>query len=356
MWSKGICAIHPRAVGIICLLSLVWIGCIGTDIMRKNGIRDAWLHHGSNTSMPLVTYAASPLEDAWSQNITAFDNLDGFCNQAERFRVLAYEWIDAVLENAAGKVHAELDHNIFSALTYTYTCGSKPCLTYTRPIEPLAFALRHPLAVCFGADLVDPEYVVLATKAEIEEQRARSPCIRRSCQTIMIYLGDAGVWHPNALGEVGQAWFENAYKSRDIEFNRILLWDSQQVTDADIFKYLPPKLWHTYQYYNLPATFDADNLTSPFHIIKTIAQRGDFVVLRLAGAGDYKRTDALIETLLADDELVGLVDELFYEDRVDFEPLSAYWNGSSHPHKRINASYEFFAKLRSRGVRAHAFV
>jgi hypothetical protein len=319
-------------------------------------LRGVFRQPNANCVMSSLSYTPSQLEQAWSSNITRWDDFHEFCQHAEQFRVRAYSWIDAVLANAASKVHPELNPDIFSCLNRTYACGSRRDLVYIHQIEPLAFALRHPLAVCFGADLRDPDYVVLATKAEVEQQRTVFPCIRRPCQSMMVHLGGAGIWRPNALGEVGQAWFENAYKARGIEFDRFLLWESQPVAANDVFKDLPPNVWHKYQYYNLPQSPDDGSLASPFQIIKTIAQLGDFVAVRLTGDGDYKLTETMLDTLLADDELVGLIDEFFYEDRVDFDPLSAHWNGSAHPLRSLYDSYEIFADLRIKGVRAHAFV
>ena len=59
--------------------------------------------------------------------------------------------------------------------------------------------------------------------------------------------------------------------------------------------------------------------------------------------------------MLASDEMLGLVDEFYFEHHVNTAPMNKFW--ATHDSQRtLEDSYRIFTTLRSKGVRAHAWV
>ena len=87
-----------------------------------------------------------------------------------------------------------------------------------------------------------------------------------------------------------------------------------------------------------------DEMTNPLRVIKALCAPEDFVVLKL----DIDNVDleqALLSQLLADPELQGLIDEMYYE----WNPTEAGWSSMSQ-------AYKMFHALRSAGMRAHGWI
>jgi hypothetical protein len=100
---------------------------------------------------------------------------------------------------------------------------------------------------------------------------------------------------------------------------------------------------------------DPQNPLSPIRLIKKIAQPGDFVVFVL-DLDDFRVEHAIVRDLLNDSEVLALVDEFVFEDHVQFAPMLRHWGGSAHPHRTLSDTYNLFAQVRTRGIRAHSWV
>ena len=177
-------------------------------------------------------------------------------------------------------------------------------------------------------------------------------------QNIFVDLG-ASTWDAGNGGP-SQSWFYDSYKQRGIEFDRLLMWEAKATPAAAVFSVLPKDLWHKYQYFNWPASSNSSDASAPLNIIKKIAKRGDFVVLKL----DIDTPEvemAILRELLSDPSLLELVDEFFFEYHVLFGPMNMDWFGSSDPRHThttdtLADSYNVFRTLREKGVRAHSWV
>lgn len=101
----------------------------------------------------------------------------------------------------------------------------------------------------------------------------------------------------------------------------------------------------------MPTPRDARN---PLEILRRIATPEDFVVLKL-DIDTYPVEMAFIEQILSDDGLASLVDELFFEHHVTFEPLMPDWKKTAQPDASLEDSYEIFTRLRHMGIRAHGW-
>ena len=65
--------------------------------------------------------------------------------------------------------------------------------------------------------------------------------------------------------------------------------------------------------------------------------------------------EALVGQILASDELLGLVDEFYFEHHVNTRPMHPSWRTQSAP-QTLADTYRIFAALRAKGVVAHAWV
>ena len=193
---------------------------------------------------------------------------------------------------------------------------------------------------------------------DLDGRNLGGACVKRPCQNIFVDLG-ASTWN-TGLGGPSQSWFYDSFKRHGLEFDRLLLWEAEPTPVSAIFSSLPKDLWHKYQYFNWPASSNSSDPSSPLRIIKTIAEPGDFVVLKL----DIDTPEvemAILRELLSDPDLLELVDEFFFEYHVLFGPMNNAWFHSENPsppptRETLADSYAVFRKMREKGLRAHSWV
>lgn len=70
---------------------------------------------------------------------------------------------------------------------------------------------------------------------------------------------------------------------------------------------------------------------------------------------------ALVAALLADATALGLVDEFYFEDHVNFSEMLGWWDNQYNPKqydpsRTLADSYHQFLRLRQLGIRAHSWV
>ena len=71
---------------------------------------------------------------------------------------------------------------------------------------------------------------------------------------------------------------------------------------------------------------------------------------------DSPTEETLVEQLLADDGLVALIDEFYFEHHVSHGSPMAYHGWGHRVPRSLAQSYDLFARLRRAGVRAHSWV
>jgi hypothetical protein len=307
-------------------------------------------HDISTCMLEAVTYTSSMLEKAWLENVK--DWQDHFCENTDQFRGDVAAWIAAVNSYSSSTRPTNLDESVFSYFEYKYICDGM-LQTYKSWIEPLSHALRHPNALCHGANKFDRGYLLMASREDVDRERQLS-CLGRACQSIMIDVG-ASTWNTGA-GGASQSWFEQAYRKNGVKFDRYLMWEATPMSDSAIFKELPPELWHKYQYFNLPASSDITNAASPINALKHVAQPGDFVVFKL-DIDNFAVESALVDRIANDPRILALIDEFVYEEHVNFAPMvKCCWGATANPNLTLHDSYRHFLQLRAKGIRAHSWV
>lgn len=298
------------------------------------------------------SYRPSKLEQMWLDNVGQFQN--AYCASAGVSTTS--KWVDTWINTVAQlqdqhSSPSHLDPDVFSSFRKIWKCKGE-IHSETTWIEPLSHGLRHPRApFCSDprpADLVDRGYILL----DFPQQYHQS-CMNRTCQAIYLDLG-ASTWNAGAGGP-SQSWFVNSYASHGITFDRFLLWEATPTPAAQILQDVPHHLWHKYQYFNVPATADKNDLASPVAILQQIAQPGDFVMVKL-DIDNYKIESDIMRSIFDSDSVMALIDEFLFEYHVNFAPMLGPWGSAVDRSKNLSDAYELFYKLRSRGIRAHSWV
>lgn len=299
-----------------------------------------------------VVYESSSLEKEWLDNVQDWQH--SFCSRMPRFDAQVRNWLQGVsMVGNLNKTPSHLDTSIFSSYTTTYTCGTSTW-EYKSWIEPLSHGLRHPNSLCNrGASLVDREYLLLVFWSEWEKQKQHVKCVGRPCQALYFDLG-ASTWNSGGGGP-SQSWFVDKYKRHGVVFDRILMWEAESLPPSQIFSQVPVDMMHKYQYFNVPASTDIDSPFSPLRVLINLAQPGDFVLFKLDidnGAVEGK----IVDDLLGNSTLLGLIDEFVYEYHVDFKEMIYAWGSTVDKSKSLYDAYQLFLSLRRKGIRAHSWV
>ncbi|KAF8056741.1 glutamate--tRNA ligase [Scenedesmus sp. PABB004] len=297
-------------------------------------------------------YVSSELERAWLDNAREWQG-SSFCERAAAHDAQAAVWLQA-LADGGGDPLAEHDPAVFSRFESTVTCPNGSEARVVSWIEPLAFGLRHPRALCKGHDIMDRSYLLLAT-----QRAARAPgvaCSGRRCRSLYFDLG-AGTWGANADGhQPSQGWFYETFKARGLEFDHMYMWEARVHPPAELFKHVPGAVHAKYQYFNLPVSTDPGEPSHPLQVLKAVAQPGDYVLFKLDLDNTAVET-SIFKAMLRDAELLGLIDEFLFEYHVNFAPMvAAGWGGTVDPNATLADAFQLFAELRRRGVRAHSWV
>jgi hypothetical protein len=231
-----------------------------------------------------VKYFPSKLEQTWLKHARDWDA--NFCDHMPEFNKDVESWLQGVAQSAKLTAYDANNTDVFSFFEHTATCGTSTHV-YKTWIEPLSHGLRHPNALCGrGADIVDRSYLLMAFQGEIFKPKPTT-CGSRPCQAIYMDLG-ASTWNTGAGGP-SQEWFIKVYRDHGIEFDRMFMFEAHPVNPpSSIFAHVPRDLWHKYQYYNIPATTDPNDPSSPIGMLKATALPGDFVLFKVWGVRERR--------------------------------------------------------------------
>jgi hypothetical protein len=297
------------------------------------------------------TYHPSKLEMLWRANINVWAEND-YCAEVAKWQDNITYW----LNTTAKLMLTERQHlhsagsppdDVFSAFLKTYICSG---VSHTRTswIEPLAFALRHPNGPCDPRKTVARDYMLLDSRVDV----ALSFVGPGSPKFYMFDLG-ASTWAAG-YGGPSQSFLVDAYKKRGIIFDRILLWEATPHAPADVYDNVPRYLHASYQYINIPVSAERGDPGNPLEIIKQITDPSDFVALKL-DIDTHLIENQLMQQILEDSEIYSRIDEFYFEQHVNFQPMLSNWKKSADPNLTMASSYDLFVELRNRGIRAHGW-
>jgi len=238
----------------------------------------------------------------------------------------------------------EFDPAIFSWFETKYENG-----VVTRDyIEPLVGHLRHPMACRLQPGqpwLVDRTYIV-PPPAHMLKPGAKAH----------YYDAGASLWCSGAGGG-SLCFFTKLWEDNGITFDRIRAWDGgASVREAE--KSYPaawkPKIKFSSSLVSTSA--DQPDAFVPL-LIKTETKKDDYVLFKLDI--DHGDTEIAIVNYMMDDsnDMLDWIDEFVWEQHCNNYIMAANWaDHTTDMSKTIADSYQYFLKLRQRGMRAHSYV
>ena len=308
-------------------------------------------------------YVAAGWEARWSRDIRDLEGDDDDwargCEAIAREVDKVNRWLRWIERRAEGRSPPG-DSEVLSGWADGRGCDG------WAPIEPLVGHLRHPLFHCVGPD--KDTFGLMFSKAFIALPRAHEVGADRPGAKRLFFDAGASVYDECWWGCT--KWFVDSYRANGIEFDRILAWEAASVNHTKFWEAVPRDLKPRFSYYNTPVSGDPRSGDNLWYHVKALAREADYVVVKLDIDNNPLET-ALVRQLLADDALLGLIDEFFWEHHVWGSPLrktrvslfgtkNIGW-GTHMPAKgsqdsALHDSYRILTKLREAGVRAHSYV
>lgn len=265
-------------------------------------------------------------------------------------------WLATVRARRDSAQRGNWSRDVFSHHAYRDTCTGRALAEV--PIEPLYALLRHPRFYCLenrnvrGAYRDSKDYMLTMWHAEA------APALAPPARAYLFDLGAS--LYTSGLGGASQKWFVQAYEARGIVFDRIFAWEPYPFDDRTIYRAAPDHVVDRLSYYNVGVDARPGSKHNPLRTLRAIATPADLVVFKV-DIDTAEVEEPLLSQILADPEVSGRIDELFFEHHVHLHPLSLVtrgWGPSVRNRTRctIHDSYALFRALRERGIRAHSWV
>jgi hypothetical protein len=286
-----------------------------------------------------VSYTPSAYETYWTKNIATLQ-LD-VCGESNKQISRIVPWMTHVFDKKG------LPESIFSKFLFQNNCTGE---TVTDYIEPLAGLMRNPYFCLKGEKfVVNKDYMVISWNVSRKVEVIFPTYVPKS------YFFDLGAsTYTTGSGGSSQNWFVQGYEAKGINWDGVYAWEVSQHLPVHVWSIIPPHLKPIYHWYNIPANPTPNHSDNPLEYIKRIARPEDFVLLKI----DIDNTaveEALVAQILASEELLGLIDDFYFEHHVNTASMNPYWGTQSSP-STLQDSYRIFSTLRSKGVAAHAWV
>mmetsp|Transcript_129834 Transcript_129834/g.375890 ORF Transcript_129834/g.375890 Transcript_129834/m.375890 type:complete len:397 (-) Transcript_129834:55-1245(-) len=298
----------------------------------------------------VVDYLPAAWEKDFVENMKAYQSQDrawrAGCKKVKSYDPLVKEWLRVAAAQLEGKAYTvtPLTTRALSLFRTTISCRGQAPRVVEEFVEPLAAVLRHPHFPCYTRDMptIESKDYLLFGKRE------DTPLGRR-------FLFDLGAsQYASGAGGASQRWFVESYRRYlGIEFDRILAWEYGG-SEPERLRETPFEVLAKTSYFVIPASKEADACHNALNMIRLLCTREDFVVLKVDI--DTPGVEApLVKQLVADPDLVRLIDDFYWEDHVSGQPLAGKeWTGPfDHD---LAESIKIFAALRAKGVRAHSWV
>mmetsp|Transcript_35624 Transcript_35624/g.83327 ORF Transcript_35624/g.83327 Transcript_35624/m.83327 type:complete len:458 (+) Transcript_35624:119-1492(+) len=321
--------------------------------------------HRETCRWNFVRYIPSKLEETWWQGVDDFGAPGkDVCKAANS--ALFSKWFDAYAQacpNSAmmvsdkgpwpmcdckkSEVNASkiFDPEIFSRFEYVNECTKEVRYSF---IEPLAGILRHP-ACCkdLGNNFLRKDWLVVDQWSIHRNNHLESK----------YYYFDAGAstWTTGS-GGASQSWFDATYRNKCVKFDGFWMWEVTAHDAKEVFRQVPAEAAPVYHWFNAPAEIDATEKMSPLFHMKSVAREDDFVMFKLDIDNTFVE-EGIVNNILQDKQLHGLIDEFFWEHHINMVPMTQYWGltkeGAPAGHRK---SIGIFRQLRQYGIRAHSWV
>lgn len=300
----------------------------------------------------IVRYHPSALEQSWLEEIGHLQSDDTSwaegCNRVKADLVHFHKVLSGLQRHA----NSQMDLMNFNLSMHEVMDECTGTTQYIY-LEPLISFLRHPLAICINKEddqgILDKSYLLVPHAEELHLS-----------DSSLTWLFDAGASVYDAgAGGASQKWFIETYRSRGIEFDRIICWEAAQTDPRRQWDFVPPDIKRKMSWYNIPLNASIGHDDNPFTFIKALTKPEDYVVFKLDIDAPAIEV-AILRQLMGDAALLALIDEFYFEHHVAGSPMQWHGWGDMHgshiPLGTMNDSYTIFTFLREKGVRAHAWV
>ena len=281
-----------------------------------------------------LEYRASEYEQFWVNNVKNLQDGD-ICSESNKHVTEIDQWMALATSG-----HATLPLSVFSRYVFRNNCSGEELVDY---IEPLAGLTRSPLYCLKGNNyVVRKDYLVVSWN------------VSRKISRNAYYFDLGASMYNSGGGGPSQSWFVETYESRGIEWDGIYAWEASEYTPAVVWDAIPARLKPIYHWYNIAVNPLPNHTDNPLEYIRRIARPEDFVLLKI----DIDNTpveEALVFQFMESAELLGLVDEFYFEHHVNVAPMHRHW-GSESLYKKLEDTYSIFTTLRKNGVIAHSWV
>lgn len=218
---------------------------------------------------------------------------------------------------------------------------------YVEYIEPLVAALRHPLTHCFR----------FPTRFSLSRSYLVPPPQINTAANKLYFDAGASSW---GIGPGGPSlhYFWQVWKRHGIDFDHVYAYE-MTTTEKEFYETVPDHDTRKKVHYKQCAVSsdpDIDTEEQPFlpKLIKRVASSKDDYVLFKLDIDSPEVEARNIDFILQDDDNV--IDELAWEHHVDGNYLMLGQWGNITTHMSLLESYQYFLKLRQKGIRAHSWV
>lgn len=212
-------------------------------------------------------------------------------------------------------------------------------------VEPLLPPMRHPAFCKIGHQrLLDLSYMV-------HDFGAMCRSLKPTSRIVLFDIGASLQFHGKRSSPA--IYLTDLYERFGFPFDHIYAFEITKKDPEEVFRLVPPNLLPTYHWINVGVSAEPGHPLNPFTMLKQKFNKDDLIVFKL----DIDTPSVempLVEQLLGDDELIGLVDQFYFEHHVNLAEMKRYWG--SQVEGTVQDSLNLFHKLRQKGVAAHFWV
>jgi hypothetical protein len=218
-------------------------------------------------------------------------------------------------------------------------------------VEPILPPGRHP-NWCFTERMRqqnNPELLNLGYL--VHDFAAICRTLKPTSRTVLLDLG-ASLDFAYHKGVTPAVYLTEIYKKFGIPFDHIYSFEITAMDPKEALSKVPDDWMAAYHWMNVGVETDPQSKFNPWRLLvqgdHNTFDRDDFIVVKL-DVDNSKIELELIRQLLNDDELLGLVDQFYFEHHIS---LTEFWKYS----ETIQQSLELFQALRQKGIPAHYWV
>lgn len=146
-------------------------------------------------------------------------------------------------------------------------------------------------------------------------------------------------------------WLYAIYNGHGVKFDNFIQVVSKKLDVSLIWEQLPDDLRYAYALINSPINMEDDNNLNMLRLIKIYVKPDDFFVLKV-NIDQQDVEDEFASALKENNEVATLVDELYFQHKVNINIMSQVWGEDLD--QNLADSYDLFVMLRKNGIRSHS--